>query len=174
MEQGVWINAGLTIGVRLVVTVASQMWKSGVLVSGLAASVLSSGQKTRFRWHPAPKATEKTAVPFAMCCAHFSPCISSVVRRAKYGGNMVPPGVAPKVRGKARAFHFWVWARGHRSPAGRSDSFSAVITCFSFPQGLNCTVKNSKSRFSLFLSCPDVALTPYWVDQGPSPQWEDP
>ena len=29
------------------------------------------------------------------------------------------------------------------------SSFSTVITCFSFPQGLNCTVKNSKSRFSL-------------------------
>lgn len=49
MEQGVWINAGLTIEVRLVVTVASQMWKSGGLVSGLAASILSSGQEMRFR-----------------------------------------------------------------------------------------------------------------------------
>lgn len=36
MERAVWINAtGLNVGVRLVVTVASQMWKSGGLVSEL-------------------------------------------------------------------------------------------------------------------------------------------
>lgn len=34
------------------------------------------------------------------------------------------------------------------------SSFSAVITCFSFPQGLNCTVKNSKSPAFPLLKLP--------------------
>lgn len=35
-----------------------------------------------------------------------------------------------------------------------SSSFLSVITCFSFPQGLNCTVKNSKSPVFVFLMLP--------------------